>query len=196
MLAVWVWSFYSFILPHVGSGFHSFVSSWFPASALNESLVWVICALGLNIVVGYAGLLDLGFVAFWAIGGYVAGWFMSDFFQQTSIHIGSVVTKEHRGIHLSFWAVLLLGGIICAFFGILIGALVMAWINSAGLQATGDAVNKTFHTNINFPSYNFLLFGLVLILMMLFRREGLLPESRLKRVMHENDDETANLGGH
>ena len=35
-------------------------------------------ALGLNVVVGYAGLLDLGFVAFWAIGGYTAGWLMSD----------------------------------------------------------------------------------------------------------------------
>ena len=42
-------------------------------------MVWVICALGLNIVVGYAGLLDLGFVAFWAIGGYIAGWLMSGF---------------------------------------------------------------------------------------------------------------------
>ncbi len=46
--------------------------------------VWVICAVGLNIVVGYAGLLDLGFVAFWAIGGYVAGWFMSPFFDQVA----------------------------------------------------------------------------------------------------------------
>ena len=42
-------------------------------------MVWVICALGLNVVVGYAGLLDLGFVAFWAIGGYVAGWLFSGF---------------------------------------------------------------------------------------------------------------------
>ena len=33
-------------------------------------------ALGLNVVVGYAGLLDLGYVAFWAAGAYVAGWFM------------------------------------------------------------------------------------------------------------------------
>ena len=41
---------------------------------------WVIMALGLNIVVGYAGLLDLGYVAFWALGGYTAGWLMSDFF--------------------------------------------------------------------------------------------------------------------
>ena len=64
-----IWVFYAFIvdlLPYVIAGFFQ---KWLPASTVNESLVWVICALGLNIVVGYAGLLDLGFVAFWAIGG-------------------------------------------------------------------------------------------------------------------------------
>jgi branched-chain amino acid transport system permease protein len=50
-------------------------------------------------------------------------------------------------------------------------------------------------TNINFPSYNFLIFGLVLVLMMLFRREGLIPESRLKMVLHEHDeDDTVKVG--
>ncbi len=57
-----------------------FVREWMPLGSVNEALVWVICAIGLNIVVGYAGLLDLGFVAFWAIGGYTAGWLMSTFF--------------------------------------------------------------------------------------------------------------------
>jgi branched-chain amino acid transport system permease protein len=42
-------------------------------------------------------------------------------------------------------------------------------------------------TEIDFASFTFLLFGLVLIFMMLFRREGLLPESRLKLVLHEED---------
>src|SRR4029078_849416 len=36
--------------------------------------VYVIMALGLNVVVGYAGLLDLGYVAFYAVGAYIAGW--------------------------------------------------------------------------------------------------------------------------
>ena len=39
--------------------------------------MWAIMALGLNVVVGYAGLLDLGYVAFWALGGYTAGWLMA-----------------------------------------------------------------------------------------------------------------------
>ena len=47
-------------------------------------------------------------------------------------------------------------------------------------------------TDVDFPSFTFLLFGLVLILMMLFRREGLLPESRLKLVLNEEElDEAA-----
>ena len=48
--------------------------------------VYVLFALGLNIVVGYAGLLDLGYVAFFLIGGYTAGWLMSDFVLPRSIH--------------------------------------------------------------------------------------------------------------
>ncbi|MSV65423.1 MAG: branched-chain amino acid ABC transporter permease, partial [Actinobacteria bacterium] len=83
--AVSIWVFYAFIVDLLPYEVASFFQKWMPASTVNESLVWVICALGLNIVVGYAGLLDLGFVAFWAIGGYSAGWFMSDFFHQVNI---------------------------------------------------------------------------------------------------------------
>ena len=44
------------------------------------ALAYVVMALGLNIVVGFAGLLDLGYVAFFAIGAYTVGWFGSGFF--------------------------------------------------------------------------------------------------------------------
>ena len=66
---------YQFLIPWEGLplGIYDAVYQWMPPSAVNESLVYVIMALGLNIVVGYAGLLDLGYVAFWAIGGYCAG---------------------------------------------------------------------------------------------------------------------------
>lgn len=363
--AVSIWVFYAFIVDVLPYALSDFFQKWFPATTINESLVWVICALGLNIVVGYAGLLDLGFVAFWAIGGYCAGWFMSDFFQQVSIHVASTAVPEQRGIHLSFWAVLLIGALICAVFGVIIGAptlrlksdylalvtlgfgeiipqifyngeniggfnlsngskgispvdnvglfgktlgpfdldwkylifvclaalmvfislrirsgrlgrawlairedelaasmmgvplmksklaayavgafsggiggvafathvngvfadrfsfsisiillamvvlggmgnvwgviigaLAIAWVNSTGLPAFGDTVNNVLGTNINFPSYNFLLFGGILIFMMLYKREGLLPESRLKQILHETDDSTSNIGSH
>ena len=51
---------------------------------------YVVMALGLNVVVGFAGLLDLGYVAFFAIGAHVAAYFGSEF----------------RGIHLNFLLVL------------------------------------------------------------------------------------------
>ena len=363
--AILIWAFYAFVLDKLPEPLPTFFQSWFPASSINESLVWVICALGLNIVVGYAGLLDLGFVAFWAIGGYCAGWFMSDFFYQVNWRFGTMTDKKIPGIHISFWLVLFIGALICALFGVIIGAptlrlksdylalvtlgfgeiipqvfyngeniagfnltngskgispvdnigifgkklgpfdldwkyfifccltalmifislkirsgklgrawlairedelaasmmgvplmrsklaayavgafsggiggvafathvngvfadrftfsisiillamvvlggmgnvwgvmvgaLLIAWVNAAGLPAFGDMVNGALGTNINFPSYNFLLFGGVLILMMLYKREGLLPESRLKSLMHESDDATSNVGTH
>ena len=55
--AIAIWAFYAFVLDKLPEPLPTFFQSWFPASSINESLVWVICALGLNIVVGYAGLL-------------------------------------------------------------------------------------------------------------------------------------------
>jgi len=68
---------------------------------------------------------------------------------------------------------------------VVVGAVVLAWINSMGLIQVGDLINNSFGTNINFPSYQFLLFGLLLVLMMLFRREGFIPEARIRMVMNE-----------
>ncbi|MFM7948870.1 MAG: branched-chain amino acid ABC transporter permease [Actinomycetales bacterium] len=349
---------YQFLLPWEGLplGIYDAVYEWMPPSAVNECLVYVIMALGLNIVVGYAGLLDLGYVAFWAIGGYCAGWFMSEFFYFLNIHFFGSVPAEAPGIHINFWMVLLIGGFVCALFGVLIGAptlrlksdylalvtlgfgeiipqvffngenffgfnisngtkgivvvdpipagfknlgpfdfgwkllifllltavmvfvslrlrrgrlgrawlairedelaasmmgvplmrtkllsyavgafagglggvafathvngvyaerfnfaisifllamvvlggmgnvwgvilgaFVLSWVNGTGLVAFGDTFNTQFGTSIDFASFTFLLFGLVLIFMMLYRREGLLPESRLKLVLHEEE---------
>ena len=85
--ALVIWFFYAFVMYNLPEGPQTIFQNWLPPTTVNEAMVWVICALGLNIVVGYAGLLDLGFVAFWAIGGYTAGWFMSTFFRQVNIHI-------------------------------------------------------------------------------------------------------------
>ena len=346
---------YQFLVPHLPYQVATFVDNWLPLTSLNEASVYVILALGLNVVVGYAGLLDLGFVAFWAIGGYVVGWLMSGFFDSAKLNIfGHAPIGLPNGVHISFWLVLLLAGAFCALWGVIIGwptlrlksdylalvtlgfgeiipqvfvngedingfnlsngskgitpvdgidlfgkvlgpfdlalkfliyagiaafvvllslrlregrlgrawlairedelaasmmgvplrktklaayavgafsgglggaafatqvngvfaerfnfsisiillamvvlggmgnvwgvivgALVLAWINSTGLVQFGRTFNDTFGTEINFPSYNFLLFGVILILMMLFRREGLIPESRTKLLLRE-----------
>jgi branched-chain amino acid transport system permease protein len=85
-------------------------------------IVFTMMAVGLNIVVGYAGLLDLGYVAFYAAGAYTAAWFASQQFDQWTFHFGSVgISPEIPGIHLSIWLVLLIAGCFTALTGILIG---------------------------------------------------------------------------
>jgi branched-chain amino acid transport system permease protein len=84
-------------------------------------LVFTMMALGLNVVVGYAGLLDLGYVAFYAAGAYVAGWLASLHFDQFTIHLGSALDGDLPGIHISMWGVLVVAGFFTAAVGIVIG---------------------------------------------------------------------------
>ena len=91
-------------------------------STMVVMMIFTMMALGLNFVVGYAGLLDLGYVAFYAIGAYVAGWFASSQFAHQHISFGAVgLFPGYTGIHLSVWLVLLIAGIITALGGVLIG---------------------------------------------------------------------------
>src|SRR3712207_4954659 len=63
--------------------------TWLPTISTAVIIcVFVIMALGLNIVVGYAGLLDLGYVAFYAAGAYIAGWLASQHFAQREVNVG------------------------------------------------------------------------------------------------------------
>ena len=344
-----------FILPSAPEQVQRFFNAWLSLNSLAEVMIWILMALGLNIIVGYAGLLDLGYVAFWALGGYVAGWLMSPFFSGLEINFfGNARPGLEQGIHFHVFLVLILGGVFTAMWGIIIGgptlrlksdylalvtlgfgeiipqfmlngadiggfnvtngaqgigglddvnlfgyvigtfalpekflmvslmagamiffsirlrdgrlgrawlairedelaasmmgvplwrtkfasyaigavgggiggvgfailvggvyadrfnfvisiiilamvvlggmgnvwgvvvgATVLAWINSVGLVQVGELVNNTFGTSFNFPSYQFLLFGLLLVLMMLFRREGFIPEARIRMVMNE-----------
>jgi branched-chain amino acid transport system permease protein len=86
------------------------------------ALAYVIMALGLNVVVGFAGLLDLGYVAFFAIGAYTVGWFMSGFFADANIHVLiSGPVNNLPGIHVNFIIVLIIAALLCALAGTLIG---------------------------------------------------------------------------
>ena len=77
------------------------------------ALIYVVMALGLNIVVGFAGLLDLGYVAFFAIGAYTMGWLGSGFFSTADIHIGvSEQPPDPPGIHLNWLIVLPLAALV------------------------------------------------------------------------------------
>jgi branched-chain amino acid transport system permease protein len=85
-------------------------------------IVFTMMAVGLNVVVGYAGLLDLGYVAFYAAGAYTAAWFASVQFEQVTFHFGSSgINPELPGIHLSIFLVLIIAGCFTALVGIVIG---------------------------------------------------------------------------
>ena len=75
-------------------------------NAAADAAVFVLLALGLNIVVGFAGLLDLGYAAFFAIGSYTYALAASPFY----------------GLHLPFWPMLLIAALIAGVFGALLGA--------------------------------------------------------------------------
>jgi branched-chain amino acid transport system permease protein len=109
--------------------YHEWLQDW-PAigdfiPGLNSMVVMIVftmMAVGLNIVVGYAGLLDLGYVAFYAAGAYVAAWFASQQFEQWTFHLGSVgISDTLSGIHLSIWLVLIMAGLFTMVVGVAIG---------------------------------------------------------------------------
>ena len=87
---------------------------------------YVIMALGLNIVVGFAGLLDLGYVAFFAIGAHVAAYFGSAFWANAAggagiaLFVGEPVAGT-PGIHLNFVIILVLAVVATAAAGVVIG---------------------------------------------------------------------------
>jgi branched-chain amino acid transport system permease protein len=86
------------------------------------ALAYAVMSLGLNIVVGFAGLLDLGYVAFYALGAYSLGWFGSGFFFKAQIHVlVSAVASTLPGVHLNFILILIAAALICAAAGTVIG---------------------------------------------------------------------------
>jgi branched-chain amino acid transport system permease protein len=86
------------------------------------AVAFAVMSLGLNVVVGFAGLLDLGYVAFYALGAYSLGWFGSDFFFKAHVHVGvSGIAATETGVHLNFILILICAAIICAVAGVIIG---------------------------------------------------------------------------
>ena len=106
----------AFVLPHLW--FTKETDGYLPLFTIVLCAVYALFALGLNIVVGFAGLLDLGYVAFFLVGAYVGAWFMSDFAVNVSrrhggtvnIHFLDAASHKIPGIHLSFWIVIIIAG--------------------------------------------------------------------------------------
>ncbi|MFZ6712419.1 ABC transporter permease subunit [Undibacterium sp. TC9W] len=111
----------------------NFGNSW--VRIIDLVLLYVMLALGLNIVVGFAGLLDLGYIAFYAVGAYLAGIFASP---QFAIALESIVDSypgfgaflvnvlgqeiTQNGIHLSVWLIVPMAAAVAGLFGAILGA--------------------------------------------------------------------------
>lgn len=104
---------------------------------LNFAILYVFLALGLNIVVGFAGLLDLGYIAFYAVGAYTY----------------ALLASPHFGLHWPFWVILPIGAVVACFFGVVLG--------SPTLKLRGDylaivtlgfgEIVRIFMNNLNAP---------------------------------------------
>ncbi|MDQ2987695.1 MAG: ABC transporter ATP-binding protein [Pseudomonadota bacterium] len=108
-------------------------NSW--VRIIDIALLYIMLALGLNIVVGFAGLLDLGYIAFFAVGAYITGLFASP---QFAALLESIVNYSpgfgnalvammgpeivQNGIHLSVWLIVPMAALVAGFFGALLGA--------------------------------------------------------------------------
>jgi len=110
-----------------------FGNSW--VRMADMALLYILLALGLNIVVGFAGLLDLGYIAFYAVGAYMTALLASPQFAvvlDSLVHAYPAAGEAARrllgpeaaqdGIHLSIWAIVPLAAGLAAIFGILLGA--------------------------------------------------------------------------
>jgi len=86
---------------------------------IDIALLYVLLALGLNIVVGYAGLLDLGYVAFYAVGAYMFGLLGSS---QLTDTFQTFKDAFPNGLHTPWWVVIPLGALLAALAGVLLGA--------------------------------------------------------------------------
>jgi len=86
---------------------------------IDFALLYVMLALGLNIVVGYAGLLDLGYIAFYAVGAYLYALLASP---HLTDNFEFIQTLFPDGLHHSIWLILPLGAGLAALFGIALGA--------------------------------------------------------------------------
>jgi len=142
----------------------NFGNSW--VRIIDLALLYIMLALGLNIVVGFAGLLDLGYIAFYALGAYLTGLLASP---QFATLLESLVNQyqplgeaaiaffgpevAQQGIHLSLWVILPLAALLAGVFGALLGAptLKLRGDYLAIVTLGFGEIIRIFMTNLNGP---------------------------------------------
>ena len=127
MLPRWVWMIIFLALALIYPQVAPDIGGFGLLDASINSLAYIVMALGLNIVVGFAGLLDLGYVAFFAIGAFVMGWLGSAQFADISggngLHIlVSEPASLLPGIHVNFLLIVVIAAAFTATWGAVLGA--------------------------------------------------------------------------
>ncbi|MGA0571893.1 ABC transporter permease subunit [Variovorax sp. VNK109] len=102
------------VLPIILQGFGN---AW--VRIVDLALLYVLLAIGLNIVVGYAGLLDLGYVAFYAMGAYLFGLMASPHLSDT---FAAFKAAFPNGVHVSLWFVIPMAALFAGVLGVMLGA--------------------------------------------------------------------------
>jgi branched-chain amino acid transport system permease protein len=112
------------LVPTIVTSTDTLERRWLPLTTMVLCAIFVMFTLGLNVVVGYAGLLDLGYVAFFLFGAYTAAWLMSSFFFQIDpgVHLFDAAQPALPGLHISFWIVVPIAAVVAAIAGVIIGA--------------------------------------------------------------------------
>jgi branched-chain amino acid transport system permease protein len=149
------------IFPFIASNYGN---SW--VRIMDFSLLYIMLALGLNIVVGFAGLLDLGYIAFYALGAYMTALLASpqfavvlQSFVDTYPSIGNVLvaicgpTIAQNGIHLPVWVIVPMGAALAGIFGALLGAptLKLRGDYLAIVTLGFGEIIRIFMNNLNLP---------------------------------------------
>jgi len=117
----------------------------------------------------YATGAFFGGVAGAYYASYKSGAFPDDFFFQISVFILCMVILGGMG---NIW-------------GVIFGACFLAYLDREGLSNVGSWMNGHLGTNINVPLYEFGIYGVIIVVVMLFRPEGLIPSSRRAAELHE-----------
>ena len=112
----------------------------------------------------YAAGAFFGGIAGAYYASFKSGTFPDDFFFNISVFILCMVILGGMG---NVW-------------GVIVGGGFLAYLNQEGLGNIGAEINQTFGTNIDVPLYQFGIFGIILVLVMLFKPEGLIPSARRK----------------
>jgi branched-chain amino acid transport system permease protein len=110
------------------------------------AMLYIMLAIGLNIVVGYAGLLDLGYIAFFAVGAYC-------YALTNSPHLAQAFPIAFPdGVHMPFWIVLPLSALVAGGFGVLLGAPTLRLRGDLAIVTLGfGEIIRIFLNNLNAP---------------------------------------------